>query len=141
MSDRVDVTTRSRIMSRIRGRNTELERRFRRHLWAAGLRGYRCHRQDIFGVPDVSWPNLRVAVFVDSAWWHGHPSRWTPGRLPGGWDEKIRGNQARDASVTERLARQGWRVVRVWDFEFEHDPAEAVMRVADAVHAARVTSV
>jgi len=141
MSDPVDVATRSRIMSRVRGRNTELERRFRRQLWAAGLRGYRCHRRDIFGVPDLSWPNLRVAVFIDSAWWHGHPSRWTPGRLPGKWDEKIRGNQARDATVAEHLADEGWRVVRVWDFEFERDPAEAVMRVADAVRAARVARV
>jgi DNA mismatch endonuclease (patch repair protein) len=137
LSDRVDVATRSRIMTRIRSSNTGLELRFRRYLWAAGLRGYRCHRRDILGVPDLSWPKLRVAVFVDSSWWHGHPSRWKPGRLPGNWDAKIRGNRARDASVTEQLAKEGWRVLRVWDFEVERDPAEAVKRVAGAVRAAR----
>jgi DNA mismatch endonuclease (patch repair protein) len=56
-------------------------------------------------------------VFVDSAWWHGHRSRWTPGRHPAKSDEKIRANRARDELVNRQLADQGWAVVRIWDFE------------------------
>lgn len=137
MSDRVSAETRSRIMSRVRARNTGLERRFRSLIWSAGIRGYRCHRRDVFGIPDVSWPGLRVAVFVDSAWWHGHSSRWTPGRLPQSWDEKIARNRERDIEVTKQLTTDGWHVVRVWDFEVDDQPAEALARVYEAVRGAR----
>lgn len=137
MTDRVDASTRSRIMSRVKSRNTALEMRFRRELWAAGIRGYRCHRPDIFGVPDLAWVGLRVAVFVDSAWWHGHPSRWRPGRLPAHWDDKIRGNALRDKKVTSHLLGQGWRVVRIWDFEINDCTPVATERVLDAVEDAR----
>lgn len=137
VSDRVDPITRSRIMSRVRGRNTGLERSLRRALWTAGVRGYRCHRRDIFGQPDLAWPRLRLAVFVDSAWWHGHPSRYVPGRLPGRWDEKIQRNRERDAEVTERLMSEGWRVVRIWDFEIAADAEAQVERVMTALRAAR----
>ena len=58
-----------------------------------------------------------MAVFIDSAWWHGHPSRWTPGKLPGKWDDKISRNKTRDEQVTSRLTADGWTVLRFWDFE------------------------
>lgn len=120
-------------MSLIRGRDTKLERHFRRALYAAGVRGWRCHVRSVFGVPDLAWQGRRVAVFVDSAWWHGHPSRWKPGKLPGKWDEKIRRNKERDAEVTERLTREGWHVIRMWDFEIERDVEDCVRRVQEAL--------
>ena len=137
MTDRVDPAKRSRIMSRIRARDTGLEMRFRRELWRLGVRGYRCHRRDVLGRPDIAWRALRLAVFVDSAWWHGHPSRWSPGRLPAGWDDKIRRNKARDVAVTDSLQIEGWYVLRVWDFEIDRDLDAVVLRVRDAVRTAR----
>jgi DNA mismatch endonuclease, patch repair protein len=74
-----------------------------------------------------------VAVFVDSAWWHGHPSRWTPGRLSKWWDDKIERNRQRDATVTTRLRDEGWTVVRLWDFEVERDLPGCVERVRRAL--------
>ncbi len=80
---------------------------------------------------------MRVAVFVDSAWWHGHPSRWQPGRHPPEWDQKILRNRERDDQVNQTLSADGWEVVRVWDFELDGDSDECVMRVRSAVSAAR----
>jgi DNA mismatch endonuclease (patch repair protein) len=137
MTDRVDRATRSRIMSRIRGRDTRIELLVRRRLWRLSIRGYRCHRSDVLGRPDIAWPGLRLAIFVDSAWWHGHPSRWIPGRLPTAWDDKIRRNKARDVVVTHGLETEGWRVLRVWDFEIERDLDAVVSRIRDAVTTAR----
>lgn len=75
-------------------------------------------------------------MFVDSAWWHGHPSRWRPGRHPPQWDDKIRANRARDEQVNAELAAAGWTVVRIWGFELAADLDGAVRRVAEALAAA-----
>lgn len=133
MTDVVTPEVRSGIMRRVRATNTGPEVALRKALWAAGLRGWRCHVRGVAGTPDLAWRTRRIAVFVDSAWWHGHPSRWRPGRLPGRWDEKIHANRERDRLVNTRLKADGWRVVRIWDFELDHDMAMCVARVASAI--------
>jgi DNA mismatch endonuclease (patch repair protein) len=133
MPDSVSPEVRSRIMRQVRAKDTRPELALRRALWGAGVRGWRCHVQSIVGTPDLAWSGRRVAVFVDSAWWHGHPSRWTPGRLPAKWDAKISRNKARDEEVNRVLAAQGWTVLRFWDFELKADIAGCVERVALAV--------
>ena len=76
----------------------------------------------------------RVAVFVDGSFWHGHPSKWQPDRWVGYWDAKIKRNIARDERHNV-AADAGWRIVRLWDFDVEHDPdavAETVRRALEA---------
>jgi DNA mismatch endonuclease (patch repair protein) len=126
-----DARARSRVMARVRGRDTGPELALRRALWAVGLRGWRCHRGDLPGRPDVAFGRAKLAVFVDGAFWHGHPAKYWPGRCGPYWDEKIARNQARDRRVDEALSRLGWRVLRLWDFEVLDDPlgaAELVVR-------------
>lgn len=120
-------------MSRVRGKDTRPELRLRHALWAAGVRGWRCNVRKVFGAPDLAWQGRRVAIFVDPAWWHGHPSRWAPGRLSEWWDAKIERNRARDAEVTENVQVQGWTVVRLWDFEIEKGLDQCVARVRRAL--------
>jgi DNA mismatch endonuclease (patch repair protein) len=135
VTDVVTPATRSRIMSRVRAKNTKPEIALRQALWAAGLRGWRCHVRDVPGTPDIAWRVRRVVVFVDSAWWHSHPSRWQPGRLPGNWDKKIQSNRERDERVNAQLREGGWTVVRIWDFELRRDLAGCVERVETAIYA------
>lgn len=119
-------------MARVRQRDTAPELALRRALWAAGLRGWRCHPKGIPGRPDLAWIGRRCAVFVDGAFWHGHPDYYW-GQSGKFWDEKIARNRARDARVDSELEAAGWAVVRVWDFEVERDPAACVERVAAAI--------
>lgn len=133
MADTVDIATRSRIMSRVRSKDTKVELRLRRALWASGIRGWRCNVRRVFGTPDLAWQGRRLAVFVDSAWWHGHDSRWTPGRLSPWWDQKIERNRQRDEEVNDRLAAAGWRVIRLWDFQVEKELDDCVARVEHAL--------
>lgn len=121
-------------MASIRGANTRPERLLRSALWRADLRGFRCHWPGPGGRIDVAFTRWNVAVFVDGSFWHGHPSKWQPGRWSGYWDEKIKRNLARDERQNKALADAGWRVLRFWDFEVEHDPdavAAVVMRGLD----------
>ncbi len=96
-------------------RETEEAERAGRALRAAGLSGYRLHFRAL-GRPDVSWPGLRVAVFVDGCFWHGCPRHYrTPKTRAGWWDAKIARNQARAAAVDAGLRASGWAVVRYWE--------------------------
>lgn len=117
-------------MSRIRGRDTGPELLLRQALRSAGLRGYRLHVQGIPGRPDVVFRRQRVAVFVDGAFWHGHPSAFREGKSGEFWDRKIAENRARDRRYDESLRASGWHVLRLWDFEIERDAEACVQRVA-----------
>lgn len=119
-------------MARVRTRDTAPEVALRQALWAAGVRGWRCHPKGIPGRPDLAWIGRRIAVFVDGAFWHGHPDYYW-GQSGQFWDAKIARNRARDARVDAELAGAGWTVVRIWDFEVERDLAVAVARVTEAL--------
>ncbi|MFN3633943.1 MAG: hypothetical protein ACK4U1_13970, partial [Exiguobacterium profundum] len=59
-------------MSGNRGKDTKMEVKVRKALWAAGYR-YRKNNRKLYGTPDISFPGLRVVVFLDSCYWHGCP--------------------------------------------------------------------
>jgi DNA mismatch endonuclease (patch repair protein) len=122
-------------MAGIRTRDTAPELALRRALWAAGLRGWRCNRRDLPGRPDLAFSKAKLAVFVDGAFWHGHPSKFEPGKSGPFWDEKICRNQARDRAVDQELSGLGWRVLRVWDFEIHREIDATVARVIDELAA------
>lgn len=124
-------------MAAVRGKHTTPEVSLRKALWAAGVRGWRCHYKRAPGTPDLAWPRSRVAIFVDGAFWHGHPSRHTPGRSGAYWDEKIERNIARDQRVDLELRERGWRVLRIWDFEVRKELPGVVQRIADVLQEAR----
>lgn len=119
-------------MARVRTRDTAPEVALRRALHAAGVRGWRLHRRDLPGRPDLAWLGRRLAVFVDGAFWHGHPDYYR-GQSGPFWDEKIAANRARDARVDSALREAGWDVVRLWDFEVERDLENCVERVQAAL--------
>jgi DNA mismatch endonuclease (patch repair protein) len=135
MPDHLDVTSRSRLMSRVRTKNTAPELALRRALWAAGVRGWRLHPKDIPGRPDLAFRKRRLAVFVDGAFWHGHPDYYH-GQSGPFWDAKIDRNRERDRAVNEALHAAGWQVLRFWDFETERDVVGCVERIFDALRSA-----
>jgi DNA mismatch endonuclease (patch repair protein) len=124
-------------MSSIRGSDTRPEVSLRRALWRVGARGWRCHWPAPGGRIDIAFTRWQLAVFVDGSFWHGHPSKWQPGRWRGYWDEKIKRNLARDAAQNKALEAAGWEVVRLWDFEVEQDPDVVAYKVSAVLSARR----
>jgi DNA mismatch endonuclease (patch repair protein) len=137
MTDFLSKETRSRVMSRIRAKNTKPEIRLRCGLYAAGVRGWRCHARYIPGTPDLAFTRWRVAVFVDGRFWHGHPEYFTPGKSGAYWDAKIERTRERDRVANETLSAAGWTVIRVWDFEVERDTERCVRLVVEALARAK----
>jgi len=132
LADNLTPAQRSYCMSRVKGRDTSLERSVRSALHRAGLR-FRKHVGDLPGRPDIVFPRAKVAVFIDGDFWHGYrfPS-WQNG-VSGFWRRKIAGNRDRDKRNFARLRRAGWRVIRVWQHDIKRDPTGSVERIIVAV--------
>lgn len=118
---------RSANMRAIRGKDTRPELAVRRALREAGFPGYRLHRKDLPGRPDVVFIGRRMAILIHGCFWHGHDCREglrRPRSRQNYWLPKISGNQLRDAKHLAALAAQGWSVLVVWECEVS-DPALA----------------
>ena len=139
MTDFLSKETRSRVMARIRSRDTSPELALRRALHAEGVRGWRCHAKQLPGKPDLAFTRWKVAVFVDGCFWHGHPDFFTPGKSGAYWDAKIARTKERDAQANRALTALGWKVVRLWDFEVEQDLAGCIERVVAVLADAQST--
>jgi DNA mismatch endonuclease (patch repair protein) len=100
---------------------------------AGGVTGWRRGRK-LFGKPDFVFPEVRVAVFVDGDFWHGHPKTF---RQPKGnfefWQQKITRNRARDRIVNRSLRVKGWRVLRIWESTLAKRPASVLRRLNAAI--------
>ena len=84
----------------------------------------------VFGRPDLAWRSKKIAVFVDGAFWHGHPDHYH-GQSGPFWDKKIAANRARDKDVDAELKEAGWVVLRLWDFEIDAQLEHSVDRVVE----------
>lgn len=114
--DLVDSKTRSKMMSKIRSKNTNPELIIRSALFARGFR-YRLHDKSIIGKPDIILRPLNAVVFIHGCFWHGHKChlfRW-PSTRSEWWREKINGNRLRDSKVSQDLRIDGWRQARIWE--------------------------
>lgn len=120
-------------MRRVRRSDTALELRFRRALWARGVR-YRVHPPGVEGRPDLGVRGRRVVVFIDGCFWHGCPiCKDYPSANRAFWEAKFRYNQERREKVRSDLKGKGWRVVEVWGHEINQDLDSTVTRVARAL--------
>ena len=117
MVDVVSPESRSRMMSGIRGKNTQPELLVRKALTGTGYR-YRLHRRDLPGAPDIVMPGRKLAIFVHGCFWHKHGGcrlAQMPSTRREFWAEKLGANVARDKKAICSLREQGWRVLVVWE--------------------------
>lgn len=133
MADTVDVAVRSRMMAKVRGRDTRPEIIVRRSLHANSFR-YRLHRKDLPGRPDVVLPRHRLVIFVHGCFWHGHDCR--RGRRPtsntGFWNVKLARNVERDGEAQKALRAAGWAVEVIWECSLTAGLERVLGRLRDA---------
>lgn len=122
---------RSENMRRIRGKDTSPELIVRKMLRSIGYTGYRLHRKDLPGKPDVAFIGARKAIFVHGCFWHGHECKEgirKPKSNVTYWLPKIQGNRERDAKHLAALTSAGWQVLLVWECQIS-DREELVARL------------
>ncbi|GJE53069.1 Very short patch repair protein [Methylobacterium tardum] len=119
MVDRFTPETRSRMMSAIRGRDTKPELVVRKILRELGV-GYRLHRKDLPGKPDISMSGRRKIIEVRGCFWHRHPGcrfAYEPKSRQEFWTRKFASNVERDERNDRALRDRGWQVLTIWECE------------------------
>ena len=117
MKDPLTAEQRSSLMAKVRSKdNRSTELRMISELQERGITGWMRHPADVPGRPDFFFPNQRLVLFVDGCFWHACPKC---GRLPKTrvdfWHTKLAGNRRRDLSISRKLRKQGFHVMRVWE--------------------------
>ncbi len=119
MTDRLSPEQRSKVMSRIKGKDTQPEMIVRKWLHSQGFR-FRLHRKDLPGHPDVTLPKYGAVIFVHGCFWHRHEGckRATiPATRVELWEQKFQRNIRQDSIVQEKLKALGWNVLVIWECE------------------------
>lgn len=132
-----DLATTTRMQAN-RRRDTRPEVAVRSRLHRSGLRFFvdrPLRLADRIVRPDIVFPRVRVAVFIDGCYWHGCPEHGTQPRRNGEyWSDKLRRNVERDGLVDAALAAEGWTSLRHWEHE---SPAAVAQLVVDIVASRR----
>ena len=128
----VDIFTpekRSWVMSRIRSKDTKIEKKTASLLRKNKIRYRRFPK--IFGSPDFV-VEKKLLVFCDGDFWHGY--RYDRKKKPPKkfWRGKIERNMKRDRKVTRKLRADGWSVVRLWEHDIEKNP-RSCLRIIETI--------
>jgi DNA mismatch endonuclease, patch repair protein len=129
---------RSAVMRAVKSRDTSPERVVRALLRPIAP-GYRLHRSDLPGKPDVVYISRRIAIFVNGCFWHGHDCRRgarRPKTNAAYWRAKIARNRARDEETLAAYAAMGWRVFVIYECELK-EKATLRARLVEALRPER----
>jgi DNA mismatch endonuclease Vsr len=137
MADDLTPEQRRKNMQAIKSRDTSIELRLRKALWENGVR-YRKNYNKLIGKPDIAITKYKIAVFCDSDYWHGYDWESRNQKIKSNrdyWVPKIERNMARDKEVTEALQRDGWLVMRFWEWQIKKQLNACIESVLQAVEA------
>ena len=107
-------------MRRIRGKETTPEKLVRAIVRELGFTGYRLHRRELPGNPDICFMGRKLAIQVHGCFWHAHTcieGRRKPKSNLTYWNAKLQGNKRRDEKNLRALRDLDWKVLVVWECE------------------------
>lgn len=110
-------------MSRIRSKDTAIEVKVRKYLFAKGFR-YRKNDKRYPGKPDIVLPKYHSVIFVNGCFWHQHSgckNASMPKTRTEFWKNKLSKNVSNDAANYSLLKGLGWNVIVLWECELEKD--------------------
>jgi DNA mismatch endonuclease (patch repair protein) len=122
MADVFTKEERSKVMRQIKSsRNKSTELKLIVFFKTNNIKGWR-RNYPLFGKPDFVFPTLKLVIFVDGCFWHGHNCRnTTPKDNADYWAKKQERNIKRDKEVTRILVEKGWTVIRLWECELKDE--------------------
>lgn len=128
---------RRRNMQSIRGKDTKIEVKLRKELWAKGYR-YRKNYSKLPGKPDIALTKYKIAIFCDGEFFHGKDwdsleERLKTGKNPEFWINKIKRNMERDDDVNKQLRFLGWTVLRFWGEDIKRNMEECIDTIEETI--------
>ncbi len=129
--DKHSAEQRSYNMSKIKSKNTKPE------LFVfEALKKYKLkfkNHYSVYGKPDIAFPKLKVAVFIDGEFWHGRRFKKERDSYKQFWIKKIAGNIKRDRKNRALLKKEGWKVIRIWDKDLKKNPEKEIAKIISTI--------
>ena len=120
--DRHTKEQRHKNMQAVKGKNTKLENKVMTYLWRQGYR-FRKNVKDLEGKPDVAIKKYKLAIFIDSCFWHKCPIHYkSPSTNFEFW-----------ALVTEYYKSNNWNILRIWEHELKNDFEKTMQKVINFI--------
>lgn len=129
-----NLQQRSKNMRAIKASGTKPELLMAKALWAKGYR-YCKNNKSVFGKPDFTFKKFKVAIFVDSEFFHGKDffTKKKPATNTEFWEKKILRNMERDQQVNEKLTDEGWKIMRFWSREVITNLEEVIFTIENEI--------
>ncbi len=126
---------RSKIMGKIRGKNTKPEMAFRKALYAQGYR-YRIDYRKLTGKPDIVLKKYKTVIFIDGEYWHGYNWEERKPKIKTNrefWIAKIERNMQRDEEVNRTVEDLGYKIFRFWENEIKKELSRCLSEVVSYI--------
>jgi len=133
--DKLTPEQRRKNMQAIKSTATKDEVRLAKALWKLGYR-YRKNNKKIFGRPDLTFAKYKIAIFVDSEFFHGKDWEVQQQRIKSNreyWIPKIQRNKERDKEVNAFLISKNWTVLRFWSKEIEKNLDVCIAKIEGTI--------
>lgn len=127
--------SRSKLMAKIKAKNTTPELMLRTALWKFNIR-YRLHNKQLPGNPDIVNKKYKFVIFVDGEFWHGFEWEKKKERISSNrsfWIPKIERNMQRDVENNNRLENMGYKVFRFWERAIKKDMHSCIEQIANYI--------
>jgi DNA mismatch endonuclease (patch repair protein) len=127
--DNLTKVQRRKNMQHIRSMNTNPEMLIMRALKQHKIY-FAKYVSSLTGKPDIVFRKKKTVVFIDSDFWHIHPERFImPKSNIKYWKGKIARNKKRDKEVNRLLKREGWKVIRIWEYDIKKNINKCINRI------------
>jgi len=122
MTDTLSPSARSARMRLIKSKNTQPELVLRKLIREMGYPGYRLHRSDLPGKPDIAYIGRKKAILIHGCFWHQHDcgKYKMPKSHKNYWLPKLKKNAERDKINMKKLKTSSWSVLIIWECEIKN---------------------
>lgn len=137
--DKLTKEQRRKNMQAVKSKGSKIESLLGKELWKRGHR-YRKNNKTVFGKPDLTFKNYKIAIFIDSEFWHGKDWKERKNDHKSNqdfWLKKIERNIERDKEVNDFLLKSGWQVLRFWGRQIETELVNCVQKIENTINEAK----
>jgi len=141
--DNLTPEQRRKNMQAIKSTATKDEVRLANALWHLGYR-YRKNNKKIFGKPDITFAKYKIAIFIDSEFFHGKDWELQQLRIKSNrdyWIPKIERNMKRDIEVNAFLLSKNWTVLRFWSKEVQKELKTCLEKIEEEIAISKIKNV
>lgn len=137
--DKLTKEQRRKNMQAVKNKGSKIETALAKALFAKGYR-YRKNDKTVFGKPDLTFKKLKIAIFVDSEFWHGKDWEVKKHEHKSNevfWHTKIERNIERDKEVNLHLQNSGWTIIRFWGTEIQKELEKCINAIEQEINEAK----